>query len=322
MIKTTVIFHSADFDGIFCREIAKKFLPDAEFIGWDYGDAALPFPSEGTVYLMDLSPDCFAPAIVPVGVDDPDEKRLIWIDHHKSAIEKYSKDIPGYRIDGVAACRLAWQWFTEMPNFTAGFELPTKGLFVDRVVDEPYAVRLAGEYDIWDKRDPNAELFQYGLRTQPLTEDDWKEFLRIDPPNATPLQKELSHSAVTELLEKGKALQYAREQEYKEVITQQGFDACFDGYIYLACNSHELDIRSQLFEAGIKPHHDGLFGFTWTGSEWRVSLYGIPGKNSIDHSLIAVKHGGGGHRNACGFRTKTLIIHPLPAPAISAITCS
>ena len=37
-MKTTVIHHSADFDGIFCREIARKFLPDAELIGWDFGD--------------------------------------------------------------------------------------------------------------------------------------------------------------------------------------------------------------------------------------------------------------------------------------------
>jgi oligoribonuclease NrnB/cAMP/cGMP phosphodiesterase (DHH superfamily) len=308
MIKTTVIYHSADFDGIFCREIAKKFLPDAEFIGWNYGDATLPFPGEGIVYLMDLSPDCF---VLVNGSRIEDSTRLIWIDHHKSAIEKWNPLIPGYRIDGVAACRLAWQWFTnEAGRGDQSEGRPfSKEDYFERRVTEPYAVRLAGEYDIWDKRDPNAELFQYGLKTQPLTVDDWAEFLRVDPPNATPLQKELSHSVVTELLEKGRALKYAREQEYKEVILCQGFDAVFAGNTYLACNSHELDIRSQLFEAGIKSHHEGLLGFTWTGSEWRVSLYGIPGKD-IDHSLIAVSYGGGGHKNACGFRTKTLPFLP------------
>jgi oligoribonuclease NrnB/cAMP/cGMP phosphodiesterase (DHH superfamily) len=308
MSKTTVIFHSADFDGIFCREIAKKFLPDAEFIGWNYGDPLVHFPNEGIVYLMDLSPDCFE----SLPTDSYElENRFIWIDHHKSAIEKFSKNLSGYRIDGVAACRLAWQWFSihKMTPHPEEIGLPDKQHFIDRKVVEPYAVRLAGEYDIWDKRDPNAELFQYGLKTQPLTVDDWAEFLRVDPPNATPLQKELSHSVVTELLEKGRALKYAREQEYKEVILCQGFDAVFAGNTYLACNSHELDIRSQLFEAGIKSHHEGLLGFTWTGSEWRVSLYGIPGKD-IDHSLIAVSYGGGGHKNACGFRTKTLPFLP------------
>lgn len=324
MNKTTVVYHSADFDGIFCREIAKKFIPDADFIGWDYGDPLLKFPEDGTVYLMDLSPDCFAsfvnagPAMI---------ERLVWIDHHKSAIEgaigKYSAVIPGYRIDGVAACRLTYQWFTRGHNpsddAVATFQLPTKEEFIHRKVSEPYAVRLAGEYDIFDKRDPDAELFQHGLRTRNIDTAMWG-----DTPYWTIILSNLieAKALVNDLLVSGRYLQYAREQEYKEVITQQGFDATFEGYTYLACNSHELDIRSQLFEAGIKPHHDGLLGFTWTGKDWRVSLYGVRGPVGIDHSLIAVKHGGGGHINACGFRAKTLTIETFPAPAISLITCS
>lgn len=102
--KTVVLYHRSDFDGIFCREIALKFMPHAILIGWDYGD---PEPGkdiiDGTerLYILDLS--------VPSLMDHPN---LVWIDHHKSAIEKYPADIPGYRIDGVAACRLAWQWFS------------------------------------------------------------------------------------------------------------------------------------------------------------------------------------------------------------------
>lgn len=46
-MKTVVIYHRADFDGLFCREIARKFLGDqAEYIGWDYGDAKIPWPAE------------------------------------------------------------------------------------------------------------------------------------------------------------------------------------------------------------------------------------------------------------------------------------
>lgn len=111
MSKTTVVYHRADFDGLFCREIAKKFLPDAELIGWDYGDPKIPFPNEGTVYVLDLSPECFSN-----WTESPEgHKRLVWIDHHKTALEKFEvqhKFGAGYRIDGVAACRLAWQWFT------------------------------------------------------------------------------------------------------------------------------------------------------------------------------------------------------------------
>ncbi len=283
-MKTTAIYHSADADGWFCREIARKFLPDAELIGWDYGD---PTPAKATLdgteqlYMLDIS--------VPDLMDHPN---LIWIDHHKSEIEKYGDKIPGYRIDGVAACRLAWQWFSQIK---AG--RPTKEDFVERQVSEPLAVRLAGEYDIWDKRDPDAELFQHGLRAQELTDNIWRDLLGYESDCAT---------RVSQLLSRGKVLEYARANEYAEVITSQGFDIEFEGLKFLACCSHECDIRSHLFTAGIKPNHEALFGFTYTGKDWRVSMYHAQGHEHHDLSKIAVKYGGGGHRGACGFQADTL----------------
>jgi oligoribonuclease NrnB/cAMP/cGMP phosphodiesterase (DHH superfamily) len=105
-MKTTVIFHSADFDGLFCREIARKFLPDAELIGWNFGDEKITPPDDGSkIYVLDLSPDCLQ------NLNGWNE-RIIWIDHHKSSMEKWPSSLSGYRIDGVAASRLAWQYFT------------------------------------------------------------------------------------------------------------------------------------------------------------------------------------------------------------------
>lgn len=347
-MKPTVIYHSADADGWLCREIARKFLPDAELIGWNYGDPHLEFPREGTVYVLDLSPDCFWES--PLRTEFVN--RLIWIDHHKSSIEKYDPTgwvhepagldsfkvpynefwrkghetrttapisaIAGYRIDGVAACRLAWQWFAEgysdKPFEVIGEKVvqrfPPKEMFFARAVAEPLAVRLAGEYDVHDEKqmaeDPRIELFQHGLRSMPLSENVWDCLLVPFQPEREDGKKDLGTIMVEAMLDQGKCLKFARDEEYRDVITQQGFDVEFEGLKFLACNSHGLDIRSQLFEAGIKPHHDGLLGFTWNGKSWRVSMYGVPGKPEIDFSVIAKKHGGGGHRQACGFIAKTL----------------
>src|SRR6266699_1734368 len=152
---TTVIHHSADYDGIFCREIARKFIPDAKLVGWDFADPPMGRFPDGRVLVMDLPVDkpfgfdFNKPESLPPIFDDAHamkdaNSRLTWIDHHKSSIESHPKEIPGYRIDGVAACRLAWQWFTEQNVNKA---LPAKISFLDRVVQEPIAVRLAGEYD-------------------------------------------------------------------------------------------------------------------------------------------------------------------------------
>lgn len=294
-MKTIVIHHSADFDGIFCREIAKKFLPEAELIGWDYGDPLIPFPIEGTVYVLDLSPDCFE------GLPHRAVSNLIWIDHHKSAIDKHPEDIAGYRIDGVAACRLAWQWFTAKKSYDGGatWELPAKHAYIDRIVSEPLAVRLAGEYDIWDKRDSRAELFQHGLRSQELTDLTWR-LLLIDDGSAD--------SVVESLLHQGKAIQYAQTEQNKDIITHYGFDLDFEGLKFLACNHARYN--SHLFTAGLRPEHDACFGFKWDGKQWSVSLYHAPSKEHHDLSLIAAKYGGGGHRGACGFRMDKLPFMP------------
>lgn len=309
-MKITCITHSADFDGLFCQAIARKFLPpETTFIGWDFKDAPLPIP-DGQIYVMDLPVDRV------FGVTFGEEghqrwlERVVWIDHHKSSIETHNPTIPGFRIDGVAACRLAWQWFTIVDGNTprTGSEigipirpagvLPMIQDYKNREVNEPWAVRLAGEYDIWDKRDDNAELFQHGLRSEELFPDTWDRLL----------SKGFHDSTVTRLLNQGRALQFARTKENASVIKEIGFTLEWEGLTFLACNAARYN--SLLFTAGLTPAHDACFGFKWTGKDWSVSLYHAPGKEHHDLSAIAVKHGGGGHRGACGFRTQKIPFLP------------
>lgn len=291
-----VIYHRADFDGIFCREIARNFLGNtAEYIGWHYGDATPEVSPHVTLYMLDIS--------VAGLMDHPG---LIWIDHHKSAIEQYKAHIPGYRIDGVAACRLAWQWFDTLTRNTGSplgaaemTVFASKAEFVERLVREPLAVRLAGEYDIWDRRDPRAELFQHGLRSQELSEGDWNLLLEkyVTPAPA--------NQFVADLLAAGAAIQYATTRSNESIIKELGFTFTFEGLTVLACNHARYN--SHLFTAGLRPEHDACFGFKYhPRGDWEISLYHAPGKEHHDLSVIAKKYGGGGHRGACGFRLKTL----------------
>lgn len=264
---TTVIYHKADYDGIFCREIAKLHLPTATLIGWGYNDPEPLILPDQELFILDLS----VPSLM-------NHSNLVWIDHHKTAIDKYSSHIRGLRIDGVAACRLAWQWFRNNPN-------PTFSQFRERTVLEPWSVRLAGEYDIWDKRDSDAELFQHGLRSEEL---DWTQMF------------ECNHEGyIRRLLNQGRALQYARTKENESIIKAQGFNIAFEGLKFIALNTARCNSFS--FAAAITSEHDGCLGFNWTGKQWRVSLYGVPHKPEQDLSIIATKYGGGGHKQACGF---------------------
>ena len=300
-MKTTVIYHSADFDGVFCREIARKFLPDAELIGWDFADAPLLIPTEGTIYILDLPVDRLFGKVFGQGEGHlPWLERVVWIDHHKSSIETHPFTLPGYRIDGVAACRLAWQWFNSDLNERRF--LPEKQAFIDREVSEPFAVTLAGEYDIWDKRDADAEVFQFGLRSKELTPDDWRWLLTVRDGS---LQREYdlakTNAILMELLANGKLLQ-TYQQRNDAGMVKRAFMVEWEGLKFLTlttarCNSLTFASRD-VPETG----HDALMGFCHDGKGWNFSLYHAKHNTGIDLSRIAVQYGGGGHRGACGFR--------------------
>lgn len=322
--KTTVFHHSADYDGIFCREIARKFLPDAELIGWDFSDPARMLP-EGLVYVLDLPVDRVFGYDFTKGLPadfDEVKKNLIWIDHHKSSIDSHPSDIPGYRIDGVAACRLAYQWFAllKMTPVPEEIGLPDKEHYIDRKVVEPVAVRLAGEYDIWDKRDWRADILQFGLRSRELTEYDWGALLSVCRPTIDELEGLIAvghdrnliepdgtslPAVLHGLLDAGTILR--RYQQRTDVsVMSRSFIVEWEGLKLLALNTARCNSLS--FAAKDKPEtgHDALMGFYYDGKGWNVSLYHAEHRKDLDLSKIAVRYSGGGHRGACGFRCKIL----------------
>ena len=318
--RTIILHHSADYDGLFSGHIAKKFLPDAETIGWDFPDKPLQDIHVHTLYVIDLPVDrpfglTFDPKM-PFVVDETATKfkfgsctfdHVIWIDHHKTSIDTHPTDIPGYRIDGVAACRLAWQWFIYKAMGRQEDDLPTLEEYKARKVIEPVAVTLAGEYDIWCKDDPRAETFQFGLRSRELASSDWECMLQ------NPLDPQYRNDdllLVERLLIDGKLLQRYQQKIDSSVVRFRSFLAQFEGLNLLCLNTARCN--SLTFAALDVPEtgHDALCGFYWNGRAWTFSLYHANHRKDLDLSEIARKHGGGGHRGACGFPSKTIPFEP------------
>lgn len=226
-------------------------------------------------------------------------KRIIWIDHHKTSIDKWPATIPGYRIDGVAACRLAWQWFEKAQEFGNPpllARLPTKEQFIDRTVIEPLAVRLAGEYDIWDRRDPRAETFQYTLRV--LNEDSLAGLIGAN-----------GDYWVEKFLPQGTIAQTYAQRIDADLAKHRSYQMEWEGLKWLVLNTGRFN--SLTFAALDKPDtgHDALLGYMFNGKVWTVSLYHAKHRTDLDLSQIAVKYGGGGHKGACGFTCSSLPFH-------------
>jgi single-stranded DNA-specific DHH superfamily exonuclease len=293
-MKTAVIYHDADFDGKLSRDVCLHALRFEEgpvhAYGWDYGKP-IPEPVLGEwaqydlIYIVDLS-------VEPLMAREDLEEKIVWIDHHKSAIDLWGKTkFAGYRIDGVAACRLAWQWF--LPGRESDI-LPEKADFVARRVSEPRILQLAGEHDIWDHRDSAAKPLQFGLRS--LDENQLRCLV-----DAQFKGKMLGDSLLQETIKTGRQIMdYVRRQQ-DEYSAAYATTLVWEGLRFCCLNIGQRG-NSDLLAGGLKPEHQACFAWRHDGERVNVSLYHAPGHTDLDLSVIATKYGGGGHRGACGFR--------------------
>lgn len=308
-MKTAIIYHDADFDGKLSRDVCLYQLGRRAPVllhayGWDYGrplpgcelkheDGRDAWENYDRIYIVDLSVDEL--------MKRPELRfKITWIDHHRSAMEKWdTTDAPrfeGLRIDGVAACRLCWNWFTANGYGTRESNgYGTREDFVERRVAEPRLLRMAGEYDVWDLRDPDVKALQFGLRAlseEKLGELVWDQFL----------MGKYGMGFLDDAIDQGRAIQAYCNRQNDEYARGNAHTVRWEGLTWCALNLGQRG-NSDLLAAAVRPEHDGCLAWRYDGAQVSVSLYGVPHRREIDLSVIAVKHGGGGHRGACGFRT-------------------
>lgn len=200
---------------------------------------------------------------------------VVWIDHHKSALEEL-QDIDiiltgnGIRQDGIAACRLTWDYC--FPNETP-----------------PYIVLLLADYDVWKFEYGNeTDKLQAGIKLYPT--DPWSTYWETWLDSNYYPRVEISE---------GKIILAYIGNHYKSL---DKFPIEFEGYKCIACNISRAS--SKVFDS-VAEDYDMMITFYYDGRGWHYSLY--TSREDIDVSSIALKYGGGGHRKAAGFNSDELI---------------
>jgi hypothetical protein len=205
---------------------------------------------------------------------------VVWIDHHKSAIEKLDgsalSGLPGLRTPTRAACQLTWEYFYPQ-------------------VEMPEAVKLIADRDawIWAFGELTAE-FHYGLS---MHESD---------PQAGIWGALLGSSAAVaagKVRADGRIAMRAIGQRFKDIRDKVAFDTTIDGHSARAMNiaiAGSAAFGAEGWATGALPddveiccqyYHDGRV-FT-------ISMYSKQG--TVDVSELCRKRGGGGHAHAAGF---------------------
>lgn len=324
-------YHRADFDGVCSAAIVKKFVPDCELYGIDYGD---PFPWDKVmdgpqVSAAELEAGSGLPRrqvyMVDFSLPPGEMKRLaevsdlVWIDHHWSAIDSYNASL-GFGCPHEcllqtdwSACELCWYWFDG-----ADLDDPDKWL--------PEAVRLLGRYDVWDAKNPDwprIEAFQFGMRAEagamsPI-DPVWTSLL--DPrPDENP-----DEVSLLDIEMRGRAILSYRDQEAKSLCADGAYEALLGdpnrpglelaiakaekngqpvsyncpGFRLICLNS--LSRGSWQFNSVWDPEkYDAMcvYGRLKNG-KYRVSLYST--KEEVDCGALCKALGGGGHKGAAGF---------------------
>lgn len=172
--------------------------------------------------------------------------------------------------------------------------LPTKEEFLSDAVTEPLAVRLAGLYDVWDRRDAAAAWLNVGLTATK------------DPLFGMLFDMREDNAYTIQIIQKGQVIIDYLNAVNAEICKSRVFQVAFENLTFFCVNSARFN--SALFASVDRPEfkHDALMGFCFDGKGWLVSLYHSEHRKDLDLSEIARKYGGGGHRGACGFRCKEL----------------
>ena len=284
-MKTAIIYHRVDWDGYTSAAVALEACPEAELIGWSYGDNEPCVSKFDYVILVDLSLSeewMLANAF-----------KLIWIDHHKNVIETLQNNpvlaaIPGVRRNGIGACALTWEYF-----------------FQDE--DVPMHVRLVATADVMDYTNQLAPLKlalsymlsmdEYGPGYDPVAKlDQSKGLAKLASDlicNESRSEWELRNG---ERLEEQRAVHERHLFESaKSVIDDSG---CFRLCIVHIDGRPNACILSHLLEST----HDAFIcigDFLEDKGKYKISIR-VPRESSFDASAFCRQYGGNGHIKAAG----------------------
>lgn len=196
---------------------------------------------------------------------------LVVLDHHKTA-EAALKDLPGMDTKVVfdmdrSGAGIAWDYFNVGPR--------------------PWIVNYIEDRDLWRKALPGSDAVNAYLSTVAFDFQQWDLAARHGAEHAAHL------GMVVEL----KVVQYVAE------VRKNARRIVFEGFDIPIVNAPQVDVS----ELGHALAVGETFAMVWWQRADGVFQYSLRSIGDFDVSELAKRHGGGGHKNAAGFQSATLI---------------
>ncbi len=273
--KILIIYHKSDIDGLISGAIATNYYlgfdVEVTTFGIEYGDYIIyDFDSYDKVVILDV----VLPAVYMINHKD----KIIWIDHHKTAMDISSKykydDIVGIRTINQAACELAWQYYH--PDIAI-----------------PEIITLFGQYDtfrhVGKDNENKVVAIQYAARNYITNLKSAKQVLA----------KSSDTYYINQLYYEGKAI-------ITHIVTQinRELDKNLHGKFY---DKEGNDFILQMLNTSINPkafvkidpYNIAIVTFNIISFD-KVKLTFYSNNDAFDVSNLALAYGGGGHKGAAG----------------------
>ena len=311
-MKPLVIYHANCTDGFGAAFAAWLKLGDeAEYIPMNYGevetledfDMKVSLAAKGNdIYILDFS----FPHEVMVALFQH-AKRVVWLDHHKTAFEMWCKGVPE---KGWICQRLnctednpSGNVHIELNNNKSGALLAWE--YFHPITKVPMLIQHIDDRDRWQfKMDGSKELHAALRSYEPWTFEQWWRLFYDKPGLGTYKRANLIQEGAAILRAHNQHVQSALKQaktcairwDWKEVCGTVGYREAV-GYSANAPAFLTSDLGHEL------ANKSGTFGLVWSMAGDGQIHCSLRSNGDYDVSAIAKAFGGGGHRNAAGFST-------------------
>lgn len=286
-------FYHVDHDGHCAAYWVHKRFDKAmdvhkDFIEIDYGynfktDVLDKVQREEPVIIVDFSfdPDEMTSLISMVG-----EKNITWIDHHKSAIEKYSNfntEIAGIRYDGISGAMLTYIYYF-VPEYK---ENPDK--VEDYCIKAPWMTKYVSDYDVWKyEYGDETTYFILGLDAENTNIDSSIWDILVD-----------DHEAVERLIQDGTIIKKYKDR-FNTTCLPRGFEFNLDGHKIFCMNNIRGNSTNFM---NLIDKYDACLQYYYDGKLWNYSLY----STKIDCTTVKICDTQfAGHKGASGAESKLL----------------
>ena len=247
---------------------------NVEYVAASYGNTPPNVDKDTDVYILDFS---YTPEVLVKLAESANYVKLL--DHHKTAVE-------------------AWKEYDEneckpVPsNLAVTFDMSHSGAMMAMKYFAPAETysslfNYIQDRDLWQFKNPDTKAFHALLSLQP------KEFSVWDA-----LMQNIDSPVGSTLIEAGHLLLKQFEKQCEEIVRIGKRKVWIDGVEGLECNCPPM-FASDV--GNILAKESGTFGHTWMDSE-DASNHSLRSIGDFDVSAVAKKFGGGGHKNAAGFK--------------------